>query len=179
MCVLLPEVNCLESLWICLHPDYTSCYAEYHRVNIQHWVVNIYSTTPLTHFFKCYIGIGHALMRKEPNGSFKCDKIWHISGALTPLDYNPPQMISGRTSTRCGGSLDQSHLGDLLSHFSFHPVIHNWCNKGHGILSCGMLHIKYNLLLIGKSGGSRFPPNNLWSLTICPDTYNCTECINK
>ena len=34
------------------------------------------------------------------------------------------------------------------------PVLHNWCNKGHG-----MVHIKEPLLLIGKSspcGGSGF-----------------------
>ena len=42
---------------------------------------------------------------------------------------------------------------DSLSYFSFRPVLHDWCNKG-----CGMVDIKEVLLLIGKSspcnGGS-------------------------
>ena len=50
----------------------------------------------------------------------------------------------------------------LMSHFSFQPVLHNWCNKGRGMCYpvCGMVHIKEPLLLIGKSspcGGSGFP----------------------
>ena len=41
-------------------------------------------------------------------------------------------------------------------------VLHDWCNKGHGICYpvCGMVHIKEPLLLIGKSspcGGSGLP----------------------
>ena len=39
---------------------------------------------------------------------------------------------------------------DSLSYFSFQPVFHDCCSKGHGIVS-GMLHIKEHLLLIGKS----------------------------
>ena len=53
---------------------------------------------------------------------------------------------------------------DPLSYFSFQPVLHDWCNKGHGMCYpvCGMMHIKEHLLLavlIGKSnicGGGRF-----------------------
>ena len=43
---------------------------------------------------------------------------------------------------------------DPLSYFSFHPVLHDWCNKGHGMcyLVCMMMHIKEPLLLIGKEG---------------------------
>ena len=39
-----------------------------------------------------------------------------------------------------------------LSYFSFHPVLHDWCNKGSGMYYpvCGMMHIKQTLLLIGK-----------------------------
>ena len=45
---------------------------------------------------------------------------------------------------------------------SFQPVLHDWCNKGHGMCYpvCGMVHIKEPLLLIGKSspcGSSGFP----------------------
>ena len=28
------------------------------------------------------------------------------------------------------------HGVDPLSYFSFQPVLHNWCNKGRGMLSC-------------------------------------------
>ena len=63
------------------------------------------------------------------------------------------------------------HVVNPLSYFSFQPVLHDWCNKG-----CGMVHIKEPLLLIGKSslcGGSRFPFSlSEWSLTICLTPYN-------
>ena len=70
------------------------------------------------------------------------------------------------------------HGVDPLSYFSFQPVLHNWCNKGHGMYYpvCGMMHIKEPLLLIGKSspcGGSRFSLSlSEWSFTICPMPYN-------
>ena len=42
------------------------------------------------------------------------------------------------------------HGVDPLSNFSFQPVLHDWCNKGHGMCYpvCGMVHIKEPLLLI-------------------------------
>ena len=51
---------------------------------------------------------------------------------------------------------------DPLSYFLYQPVLHNWCNKSHGMFHpvCGMVHIKEPLLLIRKSspcGGSGFP----------------------
>ena len=54
------------------------------------------------------------------------------------------------------------HGVDPFSYFSFQPVLHDWCNKGRGICYhvCGMVHIKYPLLLIDKSslcGDSGFP----------------------
>ena len=62
----------------------------------------------------------------------------------------------------------------------FKPVLHNWLNKDHGkcYLVCGMVHIKYPLLLIEKSSpcsvGSRVFSLSLsdWSLTICSVLYN-------
>ena len=57
-----------------------------------------------------------------------------------------------------------------LSYFSFQPVLHNRCNKGHGMCYpvSGMMHIKEPLLLIGKSslcGDGRFPVSlSEWSL---------------
>ena len=67
---------------------------------------------------------------------------------------------------------------NALSYFSFQPVLHDWCNKGHGMCYpiCGMVHIKEPLLLIDKSslcGGSVFPFSlSEWSLTICLTPYN-------
>ena len=71
------------------------------------------------------------------------------------------------------------HGVDPLSYFSFQPVLHDWCNKGHRMCYpvCGMVHIKEPLLLIGKSslcGGCGFPFSlSEWSLTICLTPYNC------
>ena len=53
------------------------------------------------------------------------------------------------------------HWVDPLSYFSFHPVLHDWCNKSRGMYCpvCGMVHIKEPLLLIGKGcpcGGSGY-----------------------
>ena len=44
-------------------------------------------------------------------------------------------------------------LLDPYSYFSFQQVLHDWCNKGHGMCYpvCGMVHIKEPLLLIRKS----------------------------
>ena len=54
------------------------------------------------------------------------------------------------------------HGVDPMTYFLFHPVLHDWCNKGRGMCYpvCAMVHIKEPLLLIGKSrlcGGSGFP----------------------
>ena len=68
------------------------------------------------------------------------------------------------------------HGVDPLSYFSFHPVLHDWCNKGRYPV-CGMVHIKEPLMLIiGKSnlgGGSGFPlSQSEWFFTICVTPYN-------
>ena len=63
-------------------------------------------------------------------------------------------------------------------HFSFQPVLHDWCNKCRGMcyLVCGMMHIKEPLMLIGKStfcGSNGFPLSlSNWSFTICLTPYN-------
>ena len=49
---------------------------------------------------------------------------------------------------------------DPLTYFSFQPVLHDSCNKGHGVCFtiCGMVHMKEPLQLIRKSspcGSSR------------------------
>ena len=72
----------------------------------------------------------------------------------------------------------ESLMVDPLSYFSFHPVLHDWCNKGRGMCYpvYGMMHIKEPLLLIGKSspcGGKGFPLLlSEWSFTICLTPYN-------
>ena len=48
-----------------------------------------------------------------------------------------------------GRSSDRSFMVDLLSYFSFQPMIHDWCNKDYPV--CEMVHIKEPLLLIGTS----------------------------
>ena len=42
------------------------------------------------------------------------------------------------------GSSDRSFVADPLSYFSFHPVLHDWCNKGCSMCYplCGTVHIK-------------------------------------
>ena len=78
----------------------------------------------------------------------------------------------------CDGSSDRSFKVNPLSYFSFQPVLHDWCNKGHDMYYpvCGMMHIKEPLLLIRKSspcGGSGFPLSlSEWSFTISPTPYN-------
>ena len=39
---------------------------------------------------------------------------------------------------------------DPLSYFSFQPVPHHWCNKGHGVCYpvCGMIHIIIIIIII-------------------------------
>ena len=70
------------------------------------------------------------------------------------------------------------HGVDPLSYYSFQPVLHDWCNKGHGMCYpvCGMVHIKEPLLLINNNslcGGSGFPFSlSEWCLTICLTPYN-------
>ena len=52
----------------------------------------------------------------------------------------------------CDGSSGRSFMVDPLGYFSFHPVLHDRCNKVHGMCYpvCGMVHIKDPLLLIEK-----------------------------
>ena len=63
----------------------------------------------------------------------------------------------------CGGSSDRSLMVEPMKYVLFPPVLHDWYTKGHGMcyLVCGVMHIKYPLLLIGKNnpciGGSGFP----------------------
>ena len=79
------------------------------------------------------------------------------------LAQNEMQLCGKSICSWCDGSSDRSFMVDPLSYFSFQPVLHDWCNRGHGMCYplCGMMHIKESLLLIRKSssfsGGSGFP----------------------
>ena len=68
------------------------------------------------------------------------------------------------------------HGVDVLSYFSFEPVLHDWCNKCCDMCHPGMMHIKEPMLLIGKSslcGGNGFPLSlSEWSFTIFLTPYN-------
>ena len=57
---------------------------------------------------------------------------------------------------RCGVIQVQPWRGSPLKHFSFQPVLYNWCNKDHcrHHSVCGVVHIKYPLLLIEKGSSS-------------------------
>ena len=67
------------------------------------------------------------------------------------------------------------HGGPSELFLLFHPVLHNWCNKGCGMCYpvCGIMHIKYTLLLIEKGSpcdGSGFLLLlSEWSFTIMSD----------
>ena len=56
------------------------------------------------------------------------------------------------------------------TYFSFQPMLHDLCNKGHCYPVCGMVYIKEPLLVIGKSSpcsGSGLPLSlSEWSVTI-------------
>ena len=54
--------------------------------------------------------------------------------------------------SRYDGLSDRSLRVVPLSYFLFHPELHDWCNKGHGMCYpiCEIVHIKEPLLLIKK-----------------------------
>ena len=87
--------------------------------------------------------------------------------------FNPGARCSFVVSVHswCDRSSDRSFMVNPLSYFSLQPVLHDWCNKGHGMCNsvCGLMHIKELLLLIGKSSPLLLSE---WSFTICPTPYN-------
>ena len=108
----------------------------------------------------------------------------YIQTSIYPLIYLSVNPGAGRSSEVERSLMVRWVVGsilhgvDPLSYFSFHPVLHDWCNKGRGMCYpvCGMVHIKEPLLLIDKSrlcGSSGFPFSlSEWSLTICLTPYN-------
>ena len=79
---------------------------------------------------------------------------------------------------------------DPLSYFSLQSVLHNWYIIGHVMCYpvCGIVHIKYPLLLIKKRIAqlvveAGFLSLSEWLFTICLALYNhkikCVECVIK
>ena len=58
-----------------------------------------------------------------------------------------------RTSAVVRWDIGSISPGRPISFFLFQPFLHNWCNRDGGIHYpvCGILHIKYPLLLIVKT----------------------------
>ena len=82
-----------------------------------------------------------------------------------PKRLHGPLLMDNAALFRAGGRCSSverafAHGAPSLSYFSFQPVFHDWCNKDRGMCYPVCMHIKKNLLLIGKSspyGGSGFP----------------------
>ena len=95
----------------------------------------------------------------------------HAAVNMFSLTYiHGPRCNSGKSVRLwCNGSLDRSFTVNPLRYFAFQPVLHEWCNKGHG-----MVHIKDPLLLMRKSSpcGSNGFPLSVWSFTIYIQPYN-------
>ena len=82
-----------------------------------------------------------------------CNKgMMHIKEPLLLIAKSSPYGGSMFPLSWCDGSSHRSLMVDRLSYFSFHPVLHNWCNKGCGMCYpvCGIVHIKEPLMLIRK-----------------------------
>ena len=94
-----------------------------------------------------------------------CDKdvIWGVTifisskrgivSTHTPPILGSEMLLCGKSvCSWCDRSLDWSLMADPLIYFSFQPLLHDCCNKGHGMCYpiCGMVHKKEPLLLFGK-----------------------------
>ena len=66
--------------------------------------------------------------------------------------------------------------------FSFQPVLHTCCNKRHGVCYpiCGMVHMKYSMLLIRK-WQQRVSSLTIWMVLyhMSDAKWPCVECIVK
>ena len=129
---------------------------------------------PLSYF--SFQPLLHDLCNK---GHGMCYPVWmvHVKQPLLLIRKSSHVMAAvGFLSHYLSGPLP--YVQHHITVFSFQPVLHHWCNKGHGMYYpvCGMMHLKEPLLLIGKSslcGSSGFPLSlSEWSFTICLMPYN-------
>ena len=79
--------------------------------------------------------------RSDNNVYLTCDMLTRTAHSTHVHDIWCVLVADMQIPQWCNGSLDQSHMVDPLSYFSFHPVLHNWCNKGCGMCCpvCGMV----------------------------------------
>ena len=64
------------------------------------------------------------------------------------------QLCVKSVHSRCDGSSDRYFMVDPLSYFSFHPVLHYWCNKGNNMCYpvCMLVYIKEPLNVVAAVG---------------------------
>ena len=101
----------------------------------------------------CYTSCGALVGMRNSSMRDQCDEPSHYEQMLCHIS-----LLTARERDVA------SSVVRPLSYFSFQPVLHDWCTKGHHGMCysvCGMVHIKEPLLLlIGKSspcGRSGFP----------------------
>ena len=77
---------------------------------------------------------------------------------LTPHHDTPSNDSISQLYGAMGHRINPSWWTHWKKYFSFQPVLHDWCNKGHGMCCpvCGMVHIKEPLLLIRKNSLSHY-----------------------
>ena len=99
----------------------------------------------------------------------------HHEGLIRRPITHHEQMLYQRAKSRslgcCGGHRNPQQVGLISRYFSFQPVLHDWCKKGHGMCYpvCGMMHIKKS----SPCGGNGFLLSlSEWSFTICLRPYN-------
>ena len=98
-------------------------------------------------------GMESYLTATAPSGPIYHGYITHIGQTTIhwPIKPKPPADIAWWAMMRwiVGSIL----FGGPIEHFSYQPVLHDWCNKGRGMyyLVYRMVHIKDPLLLIGNS----------------------------
>ena len=109
---------------------------------------NVFFNNALNTFYLQLCGLGH--MVKDYSGSKRRNPLPPLYGLLFLVSS-----ISQTVRAFAHGAKGRQ------SYFSFQPVLHDWCNKGHGMCYpvCGIMHLKEPLLLIGKSSpcGPWFP----------------------
>ena len=146
-------------IWSTRHQEHTACYS---RITMN-TVTVLLQIPPKSSSKKCFRRWMYVLVLPpyKVNLELFLKIIWDRQHHFAVEDLNPSsEDKEWNVAQWYGGFLDWSHLP--LSYFSFQPVLYNWYTKGHGIYYpvCGMVHIKYPLLLIRKSspwrGSSEF-----------------------
>ena len=106
-------------------------------------------------FCKLLVRETTAVLLHLPSGPLKNCSGLELVSRCEPSIYQPVEarcssLVRAFAHGAMGRRIDPSMV-DPLSYFSFQPVLHDWCTKGHGMCypACGMVLIKEPLLLIG------------------------------